>query len=209
MVVDFVNSVSVESLPVELIGLSIAVVLFYGAHKYLGRWPDLWQYRKMLLPKLAMFDDHPHVPNKTKLELQEEEFVGVVDQPPEVVRAHFMDAPSWWSAPLASIQFEMQSVASDDVGSDYYGEDTEQKTKVFEVGSYAHREDGFFGEKQVHVRLTPRDGGRKTALWAHYEYSPWASPKKHYHSVGWDAETGVEFVTDHIESTDELSFEFK
>lgn len=73
--------------------------------------------------------------------------------------------------------------------------------KVYEVGSYALRPRGLLDPVQYHVRLTPRQGGLKTALWAHQELNPWRYPVRHYRSEDWDADEGVamvaaEFATD-------------
>ena len=63
--------------------------------------------------------------------------------------------------------------------------------RVYEVGSFAYRSQGPLDEWQVHLRLTPRDDGRKTALWAHRELSPWRRPVAHYRSEGWSSAEGV------------------
>ena len=172
--------------PLEIVGPILGGLALLLARQYLGRWPDLWRWRRLLLPILGQFDDHPKVPDKTEMVLRDEEFAGVVNATPAEVRQHFRDAPMWWAAPFASIQKEV----------------TEDGTKHYEVGSYAYREDGFLGKWQVHVRLTPRDDGRKTALWAHYELSPIASPKKHYNAVGWNAARGVAHVVEHFEDSE-------
>lgn len=180
----------VSQLPLELVGPIVGILLLYGARKYLGGWPDLWRVRRVVLPIVGAYSDNPNVPDKTAIPLQDEEFVGVVDAPPKEVRRFFRSAPGWWPAIFASIQYE--SVNGD---------------KRYEVGSYARRPGGFTGLWQDHVRLTPRDGGNKTALWAHHERSPIASPRKHYNGVGWEANPGVLNVTNAIENESDFAFE--
>lgn len=166
---------AIQQAPLFIIGPVVGAIALAVARKYLGRWPDLWRYRRFFLPILARFEDHPAVPGKTEIGLRDVEYVGVVDAPPAAVRQWFRDEAGWWPAPFASIQYEQR-----DSGS-----------KRYEVGSYAHRPGGFTGRWQTHVRLTPRDGGEKTALWAHKERSPIAAPRKHYNAVGWNAALGV------------------
>lgn len=63
--------------------------------------------------------------------------------------------------------------------------------RVYAVGSYAHRPDGFRGQYQTHIRLFPHERG--TALICHYETNPWYDPRGHYANADgeWDAERGV------------------
>ena len=98
----------------------------------------------------------------------------MLDAPPAAVRGELREMDRWYGAPLASIQYERQG-----------GE------RVYEVGSFAFRSHGPLDEWQVHVRLTPRDGGRRTALWAHREKSPWRRPVAHYRAEGWSSAEGV------------------
>lgn len=53
---------------------------------------------------------------------------------------------------------------------------------------------GLLNPRQVHVRLTPREGGEKTALWAHEEWSAWCRPVARYRGETWPAERGVRHV---------------
>jgi hypothetical protein len=172
---------TLSQIPLELVGPVIGVVLLYAARRYLGGWPDLWRLRRIVLPIVGNYKDNPNIPDKTEFGLQEREFVGVVDAPPKQVRQFFRGQDNWWPAIFASIQYEMQN-----------GE------RVYEAGTYARRPAGFTGMWQDHVRLTPRDGGAKTALWAHHERSPIASPKKHYNAVGWEADPGLVAVANAI-----------
>ena len=176
-------------LPLEVVGPIVGLAVLFAARRYLGRWPDPWRIRRLALPILGRFKDNPNVPDKTTLPLQREEFVGVVDAPPADVRAFFRDQDDWWPAVFASIQYDVQN-----------GE------KVYEVGSYARRPDGFTGMWQDHVRLTPRDDGGKTALWAHHERSPIASPKKHYNGVGWTSAPGVKQTAETVISESNFAF---
>lgn len=192
-------------IPANIVGPLIGAVLLVGARRYLGGWPDLWRTRRILLPLLHRLggENAPHaftaaddaikhvdvsdlVPEKTQLPLQDREFVGVVDAPPATMRQYFREQDQWWPAVFASIQYDL-----DDNGD-----------PVYEVGSYAQRRGGFLGSWQTHVRLTPRNGGSQTALWAHYERSPIAHPRKHYNSVGWQARPGVGNVASAIQASE-------
>jgi hypothetical protein len=172
--------------------------LLFAARRWLGGWPDLWRARRLVLPvadRLAdgRYDDELKavegavgidattaanaLPEKTGMPLQEREFAGVLDTPPAQVREEFRSMSGVWAATLASIQYESVD-----------GE------RVWEVGSYAFRPEGFLGERQVHVRLTSRGSGDRTALWAHRELNPWRRPRDHYRSLGWTASAGVAWV---------------
>ncbi|GAA0539598.1 hypothetical protein ABNG02_15750 [Halorubrum ejinorense] len=172
----------------------VALVLLLAARRYLGRWPDLWRFRRRVLPivdrladgdldeELNVVDDHVDVdleaaadalPEKTGLQLNTRTLVGTIDAAPAEVRKELRSMERVWPATLASIQYDVVD-----------GE------RVWEVGSYAYRPQGFLGVWHYHVRLTPTaDGG--TRLWAHYERSPWRQPVRHYRGDGWDADRGV------------------
>jgi len=186
----------------------VALLALLAARQYLGRWPDLWRVRRAVLPmvdrladgdldeELDVVDDHVGVdleaaadqlPEKTGMPLQAREFVGTIDAAPAEVREEFRSMDRVWPNTLASIQYEV-------VDGD----------RVHEVGSYAFRSRGLLDPRQVHVRLTPRDGGRKTALWAHEEWSAWRRPIAHYRGETWSAERGVRHVASTIDSNDSL-----
>ena len=118
------------------------------------------------------------LPEKTGLPLQARELAGTMDAPPAVVREELLGMERVWPNTLASIQYTV-----DEAGE-----------RVYEVGSYAFRPEGFLGSWQYHVRLTPADDGRKTRLWAHYERSAWRHPVQHYNAEGWDSAEGVRWV---------------
>ena len=186
----------------------VALLALLAARQYLGRWPDLWRVRRAVLPMVDRLADGDlddqvgavdervdvdvdalvaELPEKTGLPLQTQEFAGVIDAPPAQVREEFRSMPRWWPCWLASIQYEV-------VDGD----------RVHEVGSYAFRSRGLLDPRQVHVRLTPRDGGRQTALWAHEEWSAWRRPIAHYRGETWSAERGVRHVASTIDSNDSL-----
>ena len=186
-----------------IIAPAVGIALLLAARRWLGRWPDLWQFRRAVLPVLDRLADSDYddeldavddrladagvdvdleaaadaLPEKTGLPLNARTFVGTVDAPPAEIREEFREMERWWPCWLASIQY--------DVGD---GE------RVYEVGSYAFRSEGLLDPRQVHVRLTPRVGGKQTALWAHEEYSPWRRPVAHYRGEAWSAERGVRHV---------------
>ena len=176
----------------------VALLLLLVTHQFRERWPDLWRFRRAVLPvvdrladgrydqQVNVVDAHAAIdvstavdalPEKTGLPLQAREFAGTLDAPPADVREAFRAMDRVYPNTLASIQYDVVD-----------GE------RVWEVGSYAYRSEGFLDEWQVHVRLTPADGGRKTRLWAHYERSAWRHPVKHYNGEGWDADEGVQWV---------------
>ena len=182
-----------------LIGTALGAIVLLGLRHYYGYIPPFWRVRRLLLPALAELGsgDHPvdeatdvdlaeTIPEKTRLGLRDEEFAGTLDAPPAAVRAELREMERWYGAALASIQYER-----DDEGQ-----------RVYEVGSFAYRSQGPLDEWQVHLRLTPRDGGRRTALWAHRELSPWRRPVAHYRSEGWSSAEGVREIAS-LFATDE------
>jgi len=174
---------------------ALALLALLVSRRLWGGWPDLWRFRRAVLPvvdrladgeydeQLDIVDDHVDVdlddlvaglPEKTGLPLNTRTLVGTIDAPPTEVRAELRSMERVYPNTLASIQFDVVD-----------GE------RVWEVGSYAYRPQGLLGMWQYHVRITPAAGGRKTRLWAHYERSAWRAPIRHYRGEGWDAEEGV------------------
>lgn len=172
----------------------VALALLLAARHYLGGWPDLWRFRRRVLPvvdrladgdldaELDVVDERigvnleaaaEQLPEKTGVPLQAREFVGTIDAAPAEVREELRSMERVWPNTLASIQYELVD-----------GE------RVYEVGSYAYRPQGFLGVWQYHVRLTPTQDGR-TRLYAHKERSAWRQPVQHYRADGWDADAGV------------------
>ena len=191
-----------------LIAPALALLALLVSRRVWGGWPDLWRARRVALPvvdRLADgdYDDQVDVvdervgadldalvaelPEKTGLRLNTRTFVGTIDASPAQVRAEFRSMPRWWSCWLASIQYEMRD-----------------GQRVYEVGSYAFRSRGLLDSRQVHVRLTPREGGAKTALFAHEEWSPWRRPVAHYRGETWSAERGVRHVASTFASDDQF-----
>ncbi|MEZ3163263.1 hypothetical protein ABNG03_00175 [Halorubrum sp. RMP-47] len=183
----------------------VALVLFLLARRHLGGWSDLWRARRLVLPVVARLaggeyddvvdtvDDRTAVdveaavdelPEKTGLPLQAREYVGTIDAPPAQVRAELRSMERVYPNTLASIQF-----------------DVVDGRRVWEVGSYAYRPQGFLAVWQYHVRLTPApDGG--TRLWAHYERSALRQPVRHYNGEGWDDDRGVREIASLFASDD-------
>ncbi|WP_308201058.1 hypothetical protein, partial [Halorubrum ezzemoulense] len=181
-----------------LLAPALAFVCFLVAQHYLGRWPDLWRARRAVLPVLDRLADGDYdeeldvveghtsidvsvaadtLPEKTGLQLNARTLVGTIDAPPSEVRTELRSMERVYPNTLASIQYDVVD-----------GE------RVWEVGSYAYRPEGFFGMWQYHVRLTPAANGRQTRVWAHYERSAWRAPIRHYAGDGWDADRGVHEV---------------
>ena len=193
--IDTLSRIAIQN--AQLLAPAVGFTLFLIAQHYLGRWPDLWRVRRLVLPildrladgdydeELDVVDDHVGVdleaaadtlPEKTGLRLNARTLVGTIDAPPSEVRAELLSMERVYPNTLASIQFDIDEATGE---------------RVWEVGSYAYRPEGFFGMWQYHVRLTPAAGGRKTRLWAHYERSAWRAPVRHYRGEGWDADEGV------------------
>lgn len=199
LTLDTLNRIAIEH--AALIGPVVGLVLLLVARQYLGRWPDLWRFRRRVLPLLADLGDREYealdervrgvdledvVPEKTEIPLQAEEFAGTIDAPPSVIRDELREMEQIYPNNLASIQYDVD----------------EDGNPIYEVGSYAFREDGFLGEMQTHVRLTPADNGRQTRLWAHREYNAWAHPVRHYRAVNWSSAEGVHWVATLFASDD-------
>ena len=195
--IDTLSRIALEN--AQLLAPALAFVLFLVAQHYLGRWPDLWRLRRVVLPVLDRLADGDYdeeldvvdervganlaaaadaLPEKTGLQLNARTLVGTIDAPPSQVRAEFRSMERVYPDTLASIQFDVVD-----------GE------RVWEVGSYAYRPEGFFGMWQYHIRLTPAAGERQTRLWAHHERSAWRAPVRHYRGEGWDADEGVREIT--------------
>jgi hypothetical protein len=191
--IDTLSRIAIEH--AQLLAPTLGFVLFLVAQRHFGRWPDLWRARRLVLPVLDRLADGDYdeeldvvdervgvdleaaadaLPEKTGLQLNARTLVGTIDAPPSEVRAELRSMERVYPNTLASIQFDVVD-----------GE------RIWEVGSYAYRPEGFFGMWQFHVRLTPAAGGRKTRLWAHLERSAWRAPVRHYRGEGWDADEGV------------------
>ncbi|RLM67620.1 hypothetical protein [Halorubrum sp. Atlit-26R] len=193
--IDTLSRIAIQN--AQLLAPALALALFLVAQHYLDRWPDLWRARRVVLPvvdrladgdyddELDVVDEHTSIdvlaaadalPEKTGLQLNARTLVGTIDAPPSEVRAELRSMSRVYPNTLASIQYDV---------------DEETGERVWEVGSYAYRPEGFFGMWQYHVRLTPAVGGRQTRVWSHYERSAWRAPVRHYRGEGWDAEEGV------------------
>ena len=170
--------------PLQLASVALGTLALIIALTTFGRWPDLWRFRRTVLPRIADLrvetDEYDDViPEKTRLPLQDREHVGIVDDTPTTVRSRLRQHDDVMGAPLASIQYDMVN-----------------GQRVYEVGSFAVRPNGMFSTWQYHIRLTPRHGGTHTSLWAHKEYNPWSHPRKHYRAESWSAEKGVRYYRD-------------
>lgn len=148
---------------------------------------DLWHLRRLLLP-IAEGLDKAHFGNEYKFAFpaQDVEYAGTVEKPPGEVRAILKGMDDVYPNNLAAAKFI----------------EREDESVVYDIGSYAHRPEGFMGDYQTHVRLFESEDG--TDIYAHYEYNPWAHPRKHYNGAEWSAKTGVsrakQLLSDHIET---------
>jgi len=198
-IIDTLSRIAIQN--AQLLAPAAGFVLFLVAQRYLGRWPDLWRARRLVLPVLDRLADDEYddeyddeldvvddrvgldleaaadaLPEKTGLRLNTRTLVGTVDAPPAEVREELRSMERVYPNTLASIQYDVDEATGE---------------RVWEVGSYAYRPEGFFGMWQYHIRLTPAAGGRQTRLWVHYERSAWRAPVRHYAGEGWDADEGV------------------
>jgi len=161
--IDTLSRIALEH--AQLLAPTLAFVLFLVAQRYLGRWPDLWRARRLVLPVLDRLADGEYddeleaveghtsidvsaaadaLPEKTGLRLNARTLVGTIDAPPSEVRDELRSMDRVYPNTLASIQFDV------DKGT---GE------RVWEVGSYAYRPEGFFGFSRslgASRRETPR-----------------------------------------------------
>lgn len=81
------------------------------------------------------------LPEKTGLQLNTRTLVGTIDAPPAEVREELRSMSRVYPNTLASIQFDINEATGE---------------RIWEVGSYTYRPEGWFGGWQYHVRLTPR-----------------------------------------------------
>jgi hypothetical protein len=193
--IDTLSRIAIQN--AQLLVPAVGFALFLVAQHYLGRWPDLWRARRLVLPvfdrladgdydeEIEAVEGHTSIdvsaaadalPEKTGLQLNARTLVGTIDAPPSEVRAELRSMERVYPNTLASIQYDI---------------DEETGERVWEVGSYGYRPEGFFGMWQYHVRLTPAGDGRETRVWSHYERSAWRAPVRHYRGEGWDADRGV------------------
>ena len=196
--IDTLSRIAIQN--AQLLAPALGFVLFLVAQHYVGRWPDLWRARRVVLPvldrladgeydeELDVVDEHVDIdleagadalPEKTGLQLNARTLVGTIDAPPAEVRAELRSMERVYPNTLASIQYDI---------------DEETGERVWEVGSYGYQPEGFFGMWQYHVRLTPAGDGRETRVWSHYERSAWRAPVRHYRGEGWDADRGVRAI---------------
>ncbi|MEA5387132.1 hypothetical protein VB779_08725 [Haloarculaceae archaeon H-GB11] len=136
---------------------------------------DLWRLRTALFPAGERLLPRLRWTGPTF----EQEFVGVLDEPPADIRDQLRAMGDVYPCNAAKAK--------------YHGVDGE---RVYAVGSYAYRPEGFFGQSQTHIRLFPHVDG--TALICHWETSPWHDPVGHYGNADgeWDAEKGVAIARD-------------
>lgn len=152
----------------ELLGLLVgAALILYNFEYVLGRlWPDLRRFRRWFIPKLERVIPfvHPVRYAGTK------QLVARTDREPDSLRRQLRSHDDVFPGTLASLQY----IKRDD-------------KRIYEIGSYAYRENGVFSTWQTHIRLFPRDDGG-TLVAAHHEYNPWARPIKHFNGIDLDVE---------------------
>ena len=172
------SDIAVELLAVAAAIATLAVLLVRGTslrsrrfERVLGTvWPDVWRLRRHVIPYI----ERAIPPLFAVGWAGKDQFVGVIGASPSEVRQHLRSQPDVYPGTLASLQY-------------YNG----SNGRVFEVGSYAKRPEGLFGEWQTHVRVFPVPGeSSKSRIAAHRELNPWYAPVKHYRAVEFDVEAG-------------------
>jgi len=172
------SDIAVELLGVAAAIATLAVLLVRGTslrsdrfERILGAvWPDVWRLRRRVIPRIEQA-----IPPLFAVGFAgTAQMVGVINASPDEVRRHLRSQPDVYPGNLASLQY-------------YNG----PNGRVFEVGSYAKRPKGLFGQWQTHVRVFPVPGEpEKARIAAHRELNPWYAPVKHYRAVEFDIEAG-------------------
>lgn len=174
------RGITLELLGVAATIATLAVLLVRGTslrsrrfERVLGAvWPDIWRLRRRVIPLI----ERAIPPLFAVGWAGKDQFVGVIDASPATVRQHLRSQPDVYPGNLASLQY-------------YNG----SNGRVFEVGSYAKRSEGLFGEWQTHVRVFPVPGeSSKSRIAAHRELNPWYAPVRHYRTIEFDVKTGAE-----------------
>lgn len=144
--------------------------------------PDLIGLRRRLLPALERLEDAGIVPEaKYSFRIHDAEYAGVWrGVGVEEARRRLRDMDSIHPRNLAACKYR----------------ESDDGSRVYEYGSYAHTTAGFFGKYQTHFRLLPHEDG--TAVFAHYELNPLSRPIKHYRGVDRDVEQGKMWVRHHL-----------
>jgi hypothetical protein len=131
---------------------------------------ELNTLRRLLLPSAERLLPRVHF----AVEVQDRAYAGVIDMTVEETRAWFHEQDNTYANNLASLK--------------YY--QTENR-RVYESGSYAYRDKGYFGKWQLHIRLFEYEGD-KVAIFCHWEKSALIRPVDHYNSVGYDTSKGID-----------------
>lgn len=135
--------------------------------------PDLWSLRRVVLPILERIDKRFYDDEyKLAFRVADISLVGTIDEETYEVRNILREAERVYPVNLASAQYI----------------ELEDGRRIYDEGSYAYRANGFFSEKQTHIRLFPVDG--KTKVYAHQEYNPWVRPRAHYRGTEWNHHVG-------------------
>jgi len=173
------SGIHLEGLSVVAAAAALAVLLVRGidirsdrSEHVLGAiWPDVWRLRRHIVPVIERT-----IPQLFAVGWAgRSQMVGVIDASPESVRQHLRRQPDVYPGTLASLQWTKID-----------GE------RVLEVGSYAERPEGLFGQWQTHVRVFPVPGeSEKSRIAAHYELNPWYAPLRHYRAETFDVERGA------------------
>ncbi|QZA88535.1 hypothetical protein K0C01_12260 [Salinarchaeum sp. IM2453] len=158
----------------------IAVLVFL----YRGIGPHMWRVRLHAAQFFSRFPQQ-YVPIPAKvLPPPESEFVGVWDEPPEIVRQQLTE-----------------DYAFKQLFRAYLHAYNRQENMTYEVASCAYRPNGITGQWQLHVRLFPTGDGR-TDVWAHWELNPNVAPLSHLRREGYDPDRGEqklrELLDDHV-----------
>jgi hypothetical protein len=137
---------------------------------------ELNTLRRVLVPTIEAIAPRIHA----VVEVQDRAYAGVIDMTVEEARAWFHGQDNTYANNLASLK--------------YYESDN---GRVYESGSYAYRDKGYFGKWQLHIRLFEYENNQ-TAIFCHWEKSALIRPVDHYNSVGYDTTKGIEKLNTYL-----------
>ena len=129
-------------------------------------WPNLFHIRRLYLPILEKIDERRWGDSfKFSFEKFKNEYAGTTDLTPKQAIQYCFDHPDIYVNNLAALKYV-----------------SIENERIYEIGSFAYRENGRFSKWQTHLMLFPHKDG--TAIIAHKEINPLHSPILHYFSPG-------------------------
>lgn len=138
-------------------------------------WPMLSGLRRSIMPIIEQIDESTLAVEP----IEKKEFAFVVKIPVDKFSRQLHNSENVYANNLASLKY----IETDD-------------GKVYERRSYAYRPNGRFGTWQLHYRLFEHEKG--TAIFVHWELSPWTDPINHRNGVRWSATVGKAKAYNHV-----------